>query len=202
MGKLNVKGSASIDYEVTIFDFHITVKTSRKVSGEAISLGKEKTEHLLKFIHDKLNIEPNEFTLEEDGIGSYYGDQGYTFTKNFSIQIPASIPVLELFTTALENFSDVTYSIDFKLDNPAEKELEVINAAIEDSRQKAEAIAAALGQKILQAEEVDLDYYKNKTYQKSLTKSITVDNVDSNASKLRNPIETISKEIHITWKTE
>lgn len=201
MSKLNVKGSASFDYPVDIFRIRITMKSADKSSGEALAAGKRKTEEFLMKMQETLGIAPNEMTWDAENTEQSYGENAaYRYMKRVSLTITAEIPLLERITTLLESLADVEYHVETDLSGVAEKECEVMKAAVADSRHKAELIAEALGQKLIGMETVNYEFSESESVM-LLAKARGVE-ADHLACALKNPTRNISKSIDITWIAE
>lgn len=202
MGMLKVRGTAEMAFVVDIFNIKITVHSTASSSGEVIQSGKKKTEKFLRLMKEKLDIEPNDFELEADSVSSSYNsDKSYSYKKNLSLVVNADLSLLSKITSLLEDMSDVTYDVDFCLSDKASKEKQVIEAAIKKSREKAEMIASSLGQKVLGVDEVSYEH-PSDVFTYNLAKSVTVEDRPDMEAMLKNPTETITKHIYISWIIE
>jgi uncharacterized protein YggE len=198
MGKLNVKGSAEMEFAVDIFGIAIKIHSKATSSGEVILSGKKKTEQFLRLMNDELNIEPSSFQLKSDYVSSDH--EYYNYTKEIKLLINSDLSVLSRITTLLEELSDVTYDVDFYFSDEISKEKQVINDAINNSREKAEIIASSLGKKIIGVDEVN--YELPSGVRRNLAKSICVEDYPNLESMLKNPTKTIAKSVYINWIIE
>ena len=124
---------------------------------------------------DKLGIEPNCFQLESDYVREEYSNKNnYSYSKKLSLEIKADLPVLSKLTSLLAELSDVEYDVDFELSDEIEKEKQVIDAAIKNSRDKAEMIASSLGKKIQGVDEINYEQPSEAKYG-HIAKSLTID---------------------------
>lgn len=202
MGMLKVRGTAEMAFTVDILIIKITVYSTASSSGEVIQSGKKKTEKFLRLMKEKLDIEPNDFELETDSVSSSYNsDKGYSYKKNLSLVVNADLSLLSKITSLLEDMSDVTYDVDFCLSDKASKEKQVIEAAINNSREKAEMIASSLGQKVLGVDEVSYEH-PSDVFTYNCAKAVTVEDRPDMEAMLKNPTETITKHIYISWIIE
>ncbi len=203
VGVLKVKGSAKQDYEIDRFIIKTRIKASDKSSGEAITLGKKRTEAFLHLMKDRLGIDPSDIIAGDYIVSHGYGVQPeYGFSRELSICVISDLAFVEEMTTLLEGLSDVEYEIEFSLSNEQEKSKEVLSAAIADSASKAEIIAQSLGQKIIGVGSVDFDYSESELPMlHSLAKCDEVYGT-SLASSLKIPTKTISRSICIEWEVE
>lgn len=203
MSKLNVSGSATMEFPVDIFNVSITIHSSANNSGETVASGKKKVEQFLGIMKEKLGIEPECFKLEDDSVREEYGNSNsYSYTKKISIDINADLSLLSKMTSLLVELTNVEYRIQTVLLDESEKEKQVIKAAIQDSKTKAEVIASSLGQTIQSCEDISLDYKPSVWACGSLAKSIIVEDFESIESLLKKPTKEISKSIDITWIAE
>lgn len=203
MSKLNVTGSAKMEFPVDIFNVSITIHSSANSSGETVASGKKKVEQFLGIMKEKLGIEPECFKLEDDSVREEYGNnKSYSYTKKISIEINADLSALSKMTSLLEELSNVEYNISFELSDETEKEKQVIEAAIQDSKTKAEVIASSLGQTIQGCEDISLDCMSHINLQRGLAKALSIDDYISLETMLKKPTKEISKSINIIWIAE
>lgn len=202
MSKLNVRGSAEVDFTVDLFKVTITIRATAPSTGEVIQSGKKKTEQFLATMKDKLGIEPSCFKLETDSVKEEYNNKNtYSYIKKMSLEIKADLAALSKITSLLAELNNVEYDVDFDLSDRAEKEKQVIDAAISNSREKAEIIASSLGKTIQGVDEISLDTPSAGRH-RNLAKSICVDDVPDLETMLMNPTKTITKSIYIDWIIE
>lgn len=202
MSRLMVKGTASIDYTADIFRITMILRSSSASSGEAMNEGKDRTEQLLRKMQEELDISPQDLIWEADNTQRQYGDRAeYRFSKHIALEIGADLGAAERVKSLLAELQDVEYNISTELANRGEKEHEVMHAAVADSRQKAELIASALGQKIVGMDEVNFEFTDQSNGMLRCAKACCAD-CDSLASKLQTPVVNISKSIDITWIAE
>lgn len=202
MSKISVQGTAEKEFAVDMFKISITIHASASSSGEAIVSGKKKTEQFLCLMKDKLGIEAECFKLEADSVRENYGgNPSYLYTKAVSIDIAAELSALSAMTALLGELTNVTYNVDFDLSDYPDKEKQVIEAAIGNSREKAEIIACSLGKTIQGVDTVHLEYAANGAY-RTLARAASMDDCADLETKLKNPTKTISKSISIDWIVE
>ncbi len=203
MGILKVKGSAKQDFEIDRFIIRTRIKANDKSSGEAIALGKKRTESFLHLMKENLGIKPSDFVAEDYSVSQSYGAQvDYRFSRCFSLCVESNLTLVEEMTLLLESLSDVEYEIEFGLSDEKEKSQEVLFAAIADSGSKAEMIAQSLGLSIVGAGRVDFDYVENEYPNLRVLADCKAVSSSSLASGLKIPTKTISRSISIEWQTE
>lgn len=201
MSKIMVGGKARLEFPSEICQITITIKSSSFVSGQAITDGKQKTEKLLHTLQG-IGIEPEDLMMLDEATERNYGDdKPYRFSKQIRAELPADQSLLLKVSGIFTELEDVSYRVRFLIADQEEKEQAALDAAIHDSRQKAEQIAASLGQRISGAEEVNFEH-RDSIHHRNLAKSVCVDVSDDLAARLRNPVVEIEKEVNITWLTE
>lgn len=203
MSRISVCGSARMEFDTDRMEIQISVRAFGKTSGEALMEGKAKTEKLLGDMQSELGIAPSSFILESDNISKQYNDKSYQFNKGIILRLPTDLKAAEVITDIIANTDDTEYNISFSLSNSEEKTAQVVNAAIADSRKKAELIASGLGQKITGAEEISLDspavdFIQERSYAKYLMEKPC----QTLSSLLQPHKEGIEKSISITWLAE
>lgn len=191
-----------MNFTVDIFIVSIKISVTAPSTGEVILLGKKKTEQFLVIMKDKLNIEPNCFQFEADSVQEEYNNKNnYTYLKKLSLEINSDLSALSKITSLLAELSNVEYNVSFDFSDGAEKEKQVLNAAINNSREKAEIIASSLGKTIQGVDEINFETpYGGKI--RNLAKSVCVDDVPDLETMLKNPTKTITKYIYIDWIIE
>lgn len=207
MGTLRVRGTAECRFPADRFTVHIEIRSEKGSTGEAIAAGKAQTEELLKLMQERLGLAPESFRLQDEAVRQNYGDKpGYQFTKSISTEIEADLSVLERMTSLLQTLSETEYHISYALSDLAEKGQQVLKQAVENSRRRAELIAAAVGQKITGIEDVRCEYMDdddNFTDRPMMKCAGAMNECEIIlADRLSKPEQTISKEVQIVWKTE
>lgn len=202
MSKLSVTGTAEMHFPVDTFEVNIMIRANAASSGEAIQSGKKKTEQFLTLMKEKINIEPDSFQLASDSVNEDYScKNSYNYSKRITLNIKADLAVLSKLTSLLGELTNVEYDIDFYLSDEAEKEKQVIDAAIKNSRKKAEIIASSLGKKIQDIEEIRFDQPSDGVY-RNIAKACRADDCNAMETILKLPTKTISKSIYIDWIIE
>lgn len=204
MGIINMVGKATMEFEPDYCEFHITVSVINETSGDAISKGQYRTEEILRLLQNKLGIDIKTVTLKDEKTKALYNRKdGYQFEKKFYFQYEADNHITESIITLLEQTTDVEYDVRFKLKNKSEKEEIVMNAAVKDSKDKAEKLATALGSQITGFQTIRYDFDDRKI--RSVVDSISAccsAPTESLASDLKNPKIEISKSVDIIWTTD
>lgn len=204
MSTIKVKGEASSEYTVDCFKITFSVNAVWKTSGEAVEMGKKRTEQLLQAMNDELGIKPEDLVFNDERVShSAYQKEEYSYHKSMVLRICSDLKVVEKIAELMGNMSDIGYNIEAELSDEDEKAKIVLKSAIEDSRHKAELIASALGKKLVGAEEVNYEYTSDRSQFSAEPYRGGVSPVMENlASRLKNPVKTIKKSVDIIWNVE
>lgn len=204
MGTIKVRGSSKTEYNAEILNTRITLCVTSGSSGEAVTLGKSKLESLLEAMETRLGLGAECFSLERENVDKSYNSREYTFSKTITIKTDMSLKTAEDITDVLSGFSDIDYSFDYELKDIDTKENEVLARAIENSREKAAAIASCTGQEVVGTEEIRYEYpaEANEQGMDRLFCAAKGGSLNRRADKLSLPKITISKSVDITWITE
>jgi uncharacterized protein YggE len=199
MSRLSVTGTAEMEFPVDIFEITVTIRANAPSSGEVIQSGKKKTEQFLALMREKLSIAPDNFQLASDSVNEDYSSRNsYNYTKRITLAMNANLSALSKLTSLLEELSNVEYDIAFYLSDESDKEKQVIDAAISNSREKAEMIASSLGKKIQGIEEIRFEQPSDARY-RTFAKAACADGCNSLETLLKIPTRTINKTIYIDW---
>lgn len=158
MGKIKMGGSAVMEFEPDYCEFTITVSAKNKNSNDAIEKGQHITEEVLQKLNENLDIKPDMFMLSDESNLVPYKEDYYEYEKEFFIRYQADNHITDAIVNILSSITNVSYKIEFKLSNIAEKNKIVMNTAINDSKNKAKQLAESLGNKITGFEEIRYQY--------------------------------------------
>lgn len=206
MGKIKISGSSTMQFEPDYCEFRITVHLNSGTSGDTLAKGKYRTEEVLRALHEKTGIDITNVVLDDERLEqSYRQEDGYNYRKTFSLRYQADNHITEAVTSLLENMADIEYSYEFGLTDKAAKEADVMAAAINDAKAKAENIAASLNSKLVGYEEIKYEFTEDNDDNEVVFcehERAMGSLADSLASKLKNPKIEISKNVNIVWITE
>lgn len=204
MSTIKVRGSSKTEYNAEILKTRITLCVTSGSSGEAVMLGKSKLESLLEAMEARLGLGAECFLLERENVDKSYNSREYTFSKTITIKTDMSLKTAEDITDVLSGFSDIDYSFDYELKDIDTKENEVMARAIENSREKAAAIASCTGMAVVGAEEIRYEYPAETSEQgmDRLFCAAKGSSLSRRADKLSLPKITVSKSVDIVWITE
>lgn len=206
MGRIKMSGNATTEFDADYYEFHVNVSATNENSGYSVSKGRRITESILRMLNEKIGIDIKNITLESEKNNVIYReDKVYNFEKKFFFCYKADNGITETITELLEDMSGVTYNIEFRLDDKSEKEQLVMSAAVNNSREKAEKLAKALGSCITGFEEIQYRFSESADdYELCDIFSTTSPNNSpkSLAADLKNPKIKISKSVEIIWITD
>lgn len=197
-----------MEFEPDYYEFHITVSTTNENSGYSVSEGRRITESILRMLNEKIGIDIKNITLEKEKTNVTYdnnNNKAYAFEKKFFFCYKADNSITETITELLEDMSGVTYDIEFRLNNKSEKEQLVMSTAVNNSKEKAEKLAKALGSRITGFEEIKHRFSESTD---ELELCDVFRSISPNASPkplaadLKNPKIKISKSVDIIWTTD
>ena len=151
MTKIKVSTSAAKEFDCDKMTVTFTVAVHENDSTTAAEVGKEQTEKLLAALEEKFSIKPEDIVFERENVGSSYyrENKDYSYTKKLEFSAKADMAVVSALADIAKELKYVGYDVDFSLSDRKAKEDEVLAAATEDSRKKAEIIAKGLGLKII-----------------------------------------------------
>ncbi|MBQ8967811.1 SIMPL domain-containing protein [Ruminococcus sp.] len=202
MSRLSVKGTAEMKFDVDIIKLKTVVSATADSSGEAVLVGKDKTEKFLSAMKEKLGIGPESFRLEEETVRADYSMKNkYNYYKGLTLEIKADMAALSKITAVIGEFGDSSYNVEFDISDMAEKEKQVIGAAVENSRAKAECIAASLGKTVQGVDDVKFDTEYEEPYRGEL-RGISADLSVNMEALVQVPKKSVSKSVTIDWIVE
>lgn len=207
MGRIKMSGNATTEFDADYYEFHVNVSATNENSGYSVSKGRRITESILRMLTEKIGIDIKNITLESERTESTFDDNDnivYDFEKKFFFCYKADNGITETITELLEDMSGVTYNIEFRLDDKSEKEQLVMSEAVNNSREKAEKLAKALGSRITGFEEIQYRFSES-TDDYELCDIAPMCNGSPPkplAADLKNPKIKISKSVEIIWITD
>ena len=209
MSKLVVKGKAEKEYVVDAMKVKLSFKGVAESTAEAIKKVNEAFNTFLKELIAN-NIDISNFTIEEIRISpsSYSsGDKGVTARREIKINTNANIKLCAYFVSLIKNY-DFTcdFDVSFFISDTNQIRKELLEAAMNDSKVKAETLAKSVGKTIIGIKDICNSDYSHR----SIKKSITVDNVelpvfavgDDLVSELALPTRSEDEEVEVTWLVE
>ena len=203
MAKIKVKGNAKKEYTVDVFKIMLVINAEGVSTGSATTLGERRTEQLLSIMKNELNITPDKLVMNNIFVRQSHSSNSanYEYCRTMSVKIEADMGAVQHIIKTIEKLDGIGCSLDSSISNTEEKEREVLKLAIEDSRQKAEMIAEAMGMKITCSEEVNFEFPENSLTAPGMVRCGKAPD-ESLASQIGKPVYYISKEVDIIWIAE
>ena len=152
MGKITVQGYAEQEVSYDLVKIEITFRAKEKTSARAAQEIMNQCESFLKELKRK-GINPEEIHLEDDSVrNSYMAREETCITGARKIQL--TIPFhMEFMNSVMEQIQthqgNVDYNTEFCLSDPEAIHEQLLGRAVLDAKKKADAVAAALGQKVI-----------------------------------------------------
>jgi len=150
MGKITIIGHAEkkVNYDIAVLDlsFFSTDKNASKAMQEV----KRQTEDFLKHLKDK-NVDISQINFDKDSISSSYRNENeMTATREILMRIPYNMDFINYISKLIrDNNYDVRYDMDFELSDENSIHKELLKEAMANAREKADAIAESMGQKVV-----------------------------------------------------
>ena len=203
MSSIRVSGNAKRDYAAERFQLQIQVQASGTTSGKAVKAGNQAVEAFLRTMQEALAIEPKDWTAGEYSVErSYAAEHEFNFSRSLNLWVEADQNLVQAMTARMEEMENVAFHISFGLDREAEKEQEVLAMAVADARRKAEAIAAALGQRLTGIGDVSSDSFAAEDEAPTCLRKNSVSADGGLAGQIRRPVETNEKTVNVVWNAE
>ena len=157
MGKITVHGYSEIEVDYDLVELTIKFQAREKTASRAAEEVMKQCDAFLKALESK-GVKLDEIHMKEDSIGRTYRDRendSVTADREIEFTMPFNMKFLNSIMTLIRNFSgDIEYHTDFKLKDTEKIQEELLQKAVLDAKKKAESIAAALGQRVLDLKSV------------------------------------------------
>lgn len=208
MTKINVSTGAVKEFECDEMTVTFNVAVKEADSGKAAAVGKEQVEKLLAALEEKASIKPENMAFEDENVvESRFEDDSkkrFTFEKSFSFSAKADMAVVGALTDIVKGLKYAEYDVDFFLSENDAKKDEVLAAATENSRRKAEIIAKSLGLKITGIGKVNFGGRGSYSVQELQQEQIMTVGVKpkGRAALVALPKRRIESSVDITWLAE
>lgn len=205
MGKLTIEGKAIREIEadteqITIrFQYHAenSAEASKKVISECESFLKELTHW---------GIMPEQINISDDDIDQRYDDRELyvTAAREITIELPFNMEfnnsLMELIQKRQMN---IDFNISYSISNYKEIHKELIQEALADSKEKAELIAAAMGQRITGIDSLKISDQYDQPGLKYCVQGSTFGALEDRApmlsDKLKAPLNEESENVEVVW---
>lgn len=160
MGKITVQGYAEKEVNYDLVEMTISFNAREKTAARASKEVMRQCELFLQELNTK-GIKAEDIHLEEDSISKTYQDrENNTITAKRTIEVKIEFD-MKLMNGIMELIQkqegDIEYDNRFMLSNEEKIHTLLLQEAIQDARKKAEEIAAALGQKVVELKSATQD---------------------------------------------
>lgn len=209
MAKLNVKGNSEMLVKADLMVIEIDFNGRASNTEDAMEKCQSQCETFLEEM-EKICIKSESFTLDDNEIRFNLGDdRNYVeVKKKIKVKIAADIKLESYITKVIgANNFDCDYDLAFVIADEKKIEESLMKMAIEDSRKKAELMAAGIAQKIIDVEDIEEPSYYGgyNCYEKDKCLSLDVPSFMSKTPRSdKLDVMEIRKtgSINITWITE
>jgi uncharacterized protein YggE len=216
MGKITVTGTAQREVCYDAIDLRITFQGRSKKTAEAVDIVMRQCEQLLRLITE-MGVKIQDIRLEETSVGRRYDDtvisksSGVTVTasRSVTLRLKFDMPFLNRLMDAIRALDlSVNFHCSYILLNREMLQSELLRQAVEDSRQKAELIAAATGQRVIGIDSMDYRDYCDcdpEEDERFIVEAIdlrAMDEAPPLSDQLACPLTRESKMVSIVWLIE
>ncbi|MBR5363611.1 MAG: SIMPL domain-containing protein [Oscillospiraceae bacterium] len=201
MGKIKTEGRVTLEFEPDLYEISVTVRAEGETSGAAVTAGKKQTEMLLQYLRIQLDILPEQLTAESENVSVPYRDEKYIFSRELLLKIPADNHVREALTEMLSEMQAVSYDIRPKLADESRQKQAALDAAVQNAREKAERLAAAMHSRVTSFDEICTDGMGMQDGVRSAA-ACAAPRMKNLAADLQNPKIKITGEVTVVWLTE
>lgn len=205
MGKLTIEGKASRKIEADTEEITLSFQYHAENSAEASKKVISECELLLKEL-THWGISPEQIYISDDDIDQRYDDRMLyvTAAREITIELPYNMEfnnsLMELIQKKQMN---IDYDISYSLSNYKEIHKELIQEALADSKEKAELIAAAMGQRITGIDSLKIsDQYDVSDWtsrEQGSTFGVLADRAPMLSDKLKAPLNDETETVEVVW---
>lgn len=173
MGKLVTKGFVEKEYEAEIMELRVSFQKTGSSSQYILAGVQNLCESFLKELL-YIGIEPEKVRMIDEGISEDYNSENLRAKRSIVIETDINIELCTCLFSIIKKYESVIiYKMSYKLKDDAEKDKELLQEAVDDSRKQAEIIALSLGKTVVGVLSVNDEKYLRR----NMAKSITVDDV-------------------------
>lgn len=151
MGKLTIEGRASKEYAYDRMEISVTFWATEGATATALKRVTEQSEEFLGIL-DKAGIPPETVRIGADSVEkcSFDSKLQVEAERELTLCVPFNMDTLNFVRdTVQKNALDARIDTEYKFSDPDAIHAELIRLALEDSKEKANAIAETMGQKVV-----------------------------------------------------
>ncbi|MCQ2554240.1 MAG: SIMPL domain-containing protein [Clostridia bacterium] len=206
MGKVKTAGYAERKVDVNKATYQFTFEETKKNAFDSVKATDQAVEKYLKALKDK-GFDIKMFRLEDqsNSRNSSYNSDSITAhsVKRISYECQADTALINIFNAvAAENAVNVYISVEFTFENEKELKKELLQEAVRNSKEKAEIIALANGEKVVGIDHADFDRYGDMDDADDQPIMYKAAGMNLLADELSERQETVSETVYITWNIE
>ena len=210
MGKLMIEGKASREYPYDLMKISLKFWAKEGSTTAALKKVTQQSEEFLE-IMDSAGVKIEEFRIGEDSVeNEKYSDKfSVKGERELSICIPFNMDFLSfLRETIQKNAYDAEIRTTYKFSDIEKIRKELIQLALQDSKEKAECIVQAMGQKVLGIKNITageskhgmLQTKSNSRYEEDVGYYDSLLNILSR--RVQAPVTTESETVQVEWLIE
>ena len=208
MGKITMTGEARAEVIADTMNISIRIKAKEKTTTRAISEVRAQTEHLLKLFAD-MGLEIEHIKVKDEDVSDsrdvYTHEEYVEAKKAIELEYGADIKLANAIIGVVQKCNyDINIRVNYSVKNLEKIHSELLKKAVLNSKEKAEAIAETLGEKILGIKEIsDASRMGSGVFCNDLLIPAFLTESDTPlADKLSLPVQEEYEEIEVVWQTK
>ena len=191
MGKIIVNGEAKKEFECDIMIIRLNFISRNQNTGKAIESSVSECDQFLEYLKER-GVNTSDIRLIDNEISrDSYSDKIQTrANRKIELRVPFNMKFLNGLTEIIKDLKfDVNMDVSYELSNTNEIQNQLIKAAIDDSRKKAEIVAEAMGKAIVGIDNINVENeYNGRFFNNG-------DELESNFSHALSERNSISNEL-------
>lgn len=208
MGKLTIEGRASKEYAYDRMEISVTFWATEGATATALKRVTEQSEEFLGIL-DKAGIPPEEVRIGDDSTEKRTYDSRFQVEaeRELTLCVPFNMDTLNFVRdTVQKNALDAKIDTNYKFSDPDALHAELIRLALEDSKEKANAIAETMGQKVVGIKTMSVGNVHGKNIPVPSAvggKNVYYDELLALLSRrVQAPVSTENESVEVVWLIE
>ncbi len=205
MGKLSIVGKAEREVSYNAVELSVTFYVRAKTTAEALCIVMEQSEKFLELI-TAAGVDLKAIHIGDNSVSQCYDDElNVCASRKMTIRLPFDMEFINgLMDIIREQDFSVTFDCDYHITNKQELHFELLKEALADSKNKAEAIANIMGQKIIGIDSVEHSNHSDIDWMCCESQRFVLG--ERHSTQLSNlidaPLTTESETISVVWLIE
>ena len=202
MAILRIKGTAEKEYHYDVMTITVTFRAKDHSSAKALDEVMKQSESFLETLQEKgmdiskLQLGQNELSEYSHKEALYMASRGVVIITEFNMAL-----LNEINDIVSDKRFDALLDSDYDLSNENELRGDLIKAAIEDSKKKAELACSVTGQEIIGIKKIDLGetedfYYRDKLH------FVLKEGSAKLSDQLQSPTTTLDESVMVVWEIQ